>query len=514
MAFPVLFPNRLRVTWLLLLLSGCILWLPACQDTPVEPLQFGAVVGVVRDARTNQPLPNVSITSVPATSAVVTDAQGRFELTSVPAGRVSITAALLDYQSATVAVTVEDKATANVAVVLSRNPATAIPNPPGLRGPADQSIVPGPGTQLQWRQPAGSRRVDSLRYDVVLYQGSNGAARNLLTNSRDTTAQVTQLIPNTTYFWQVTVRNPAGAIARSPLWSFRTSPQPDNRFLFVRTENSNTDIYSSNETGSSLLRLTSSSFIEANPQLSPNRDRIAYTSNATGQFHIYTMNRDGSDPRQVTLLPVDGYFNQGIGYRWSPDGGQLIYSSFDKLYRINRDGTGLTLLATAPVNRHFRECDWTSQGNRIVVQTVGISIYDSEFYLLNADGSNFQVLLGNLPGRLDSPSFSVDGQRIVYTRDVAAFTDVFGRQLDAHIFTQNLDGSNRIDVSAGVGGSASSAKPAGFNDVLPHYSPDGASIIFVQVNNVTGSVPDVLTTDLNGRNRTRLFTNATMPDWK
>ncbi|SET03998.1 carboxypeptidase-like regulatory domain-containing protein [Hymenobacter actinosclerus] len=507
----MLLPTRFRMLWLLF--GFCTLWLTSCEDTAVEPLLYGKVTGTVRDARNNQPLANVSITSTPATSSVVTDNQGNFELTGVPTGRLTIVATKADYRSVTVAVTVENEASVAVAVVLERNLSGTPPSAPNRPAPADQATVPGPDVKLEWH-PVGNSQGDSLRYDVVLYQGTNGSARNLLTNSRDTTVRATQLSYNTAYFWQVTVRNTSGASARSPLWSFRTGPQPDNRYLFVRTENGNTDIYSSNETGSTLTRLTTSAFVEANPQLSPNRDRIAYTSNATGQFQLYTMNRDGSDARQVTLQPVDGYFNQGIGYRWSPDGGQLIYSSYNKLYRINRDGTGLVLLATAPPDRHFREMDWTGQGNRIVVQTVGVSIYDSEFYLLNTDGSNFTQLIGNLPGRLDSPSFSVDGQRIVYTRDVDAFNDGAGRQLNAHIFTQNLDGSGQIDVSSGSGGTANSTKPLGFNDVLPHYSPDGARIIFVQVNNVAQSVPEIFTVDLNGRNRVRLFENATMPDWK
>ncbi|NVO30314.1 carboxypeptidase-like regulatory domain-containing protein [Hymenobacter lapidiphilus] len=503
---------RSRTLWLLLVIST--LWLTSCEDNPVEPVLFGKVTGTVRDARNNQPLANASITSTPATSSIVTDAQGNFELTGVPTGRLTIVATKVDYRSVTVAVTVENEAAVAVAIVLEKNLSTTPPSPPVRPAPADQATVPGPDVKLEWHPAAGVSRGDSLRYDVVLYQGTSGAARNLLTNSPDTTVVAKQLNYNTTYFWQVTVRNAGGSSARSALWSFRTGAQPDNRYLFARTENGNTDIYSSNETGTTLTRLTASPFVEANPRLSPNRDRIAYTSNATGQFQLYTMNRDGSDVRQVTLQPVDGYFNQGIGYCWSPDGGQLVYSSFNKLYRINRDGTGLVLLATAPAERHFREVDWTGQGNRVVVQTVGVSIYDSEFYLLNADGSNFTQLIGNVPGRLDSPSFSVEGQRIIYTRDVDAFNDGAGRQLNAHIFTQNLDGSGLIDVSAGSGGTANSTKPAGFNDIFPRYSPDGARIIFVQVNNVTQSVPDIFTVDLNGRNRVKLFDNATMPDWK
>ena len=95
---------------------------------------------------------------------------------------------------------------------------------------------------------------------------------------------------------------------------------PDNRYLYIHTVGGNTDIYSSNETGANLVRLTAAITTETAPQLSPNRDFVAYASNADGQFQLYTMSRDGSDKRRITTLSAESYSNTGIGYRWSPDG--------------------------------------------------------------------------------------------------------------------------------------------------------------------------------------------------
>jgi len=120
--------------------------------------------------------------------------------------------------------------------------------------------------------------------------------------------------------------------------------------------------------------------------------------------------------------------------------------------------------------------------------------------------------VSNLPGRLDSPSFSVDGRSVVYTRDVAGFNDAAGRQLDAHIFIQRLDGSSTVDVSTTNG--TATTKTAGTNDLMPRYSPDGFHLIFVNTTNDDRSPPDVWTADLDGRSRARLFQNAFLPDWK
>ncbi|MBU6119685.1 TolB family protein [Hymenobacter siberiensis] len=171
------------------------------------------------------------------------------------------------------------------------------------------------------------------------------------------------------------------------MWSFQTVAFPTNRYLFARTVVGNTDIYSADGTAMP-VQLTFGSTVETAPQLSPTRDLIAYTSNATGLYQLYTMNRDGSNPRQITTLDVDVYNNRGVGYRWSPDGAYFIYAHNDKLYRINRDGTGRVELATAPASRNFRECDWTAEdGGHLVVQTVGADIFDSELYIYNTDGT-------------------------------------------------------------------------------------------------------------------------------
>ena len=496
----------LFATWLLLLAG--------CTETTVEPTRYGALSGVVLDARSNQPLANVSITTTPATSSYITDAKGQFAIGQVPAGTVSVTAHKTDYTDQVVNLTVNEGQTQAVSILLGKPSAASPPSAPARPEPANGATNQPTQLTLGWH-PVGASKSDSLRYTVSLFESGNLNQRSLLTNVRDTTVLVTGLRYATTYYWQVTVTNNSGngSSARSPVWSFQTQAFPDNRVLFVRTSGTNSDIYSSNVTGANLAQLTSEATTETAPQLSPNRDLIAYCSNATGQFQLYTMNRDGSNQRRITTLAVEGYNNAGVGYRWSPDGAQLIYSHYNQLYRINRDGTGLTLLATAPTDRHFRECDWTTQnGGRIVVQTIGVNAYDAELYLLNTDGTNATLLVGNLPGRLDSPSFSIDGTRLLYTRDVSGFNGVNGRQLDTHIFTQRLDGTSLLDVTASSG--SVNPKSSGTNDLMPRYSPDGYSIIFVNQINDNFTPGDVWTVDATGTGRQKRITNAALPDWK
>ncbi|RZL14445.1 MAG: hypothetical protein EOO62_05430 [Hymenobacter sp.] len=502
----------------LLLLTSWLLLLAGCTETTVEPMRFGALSGTVLDARSGQPLANVAISTTPASSGYLTDAKGQFAIAQVPAGTVSVTAHKADYTDQSTNITVTEGQTQTVALLLARPSATTPPNAPAQPSPANGATGQPTQLTLSWH-PVRATKTDSLRYTVVLYESNNLNQQTLLTNSRDSMVVAANLRYNTIYYWQVTATNLAGtgSSARSPVWSFQTQSLPDNRFLFVRVNGSNSDIYSSNSTGGNLLRLTTEATTESAPQLSPNRDLIAYTSNATGQFQLYTMNRDGSNQRRITTLAVEGYNNAGIGYRWSPDGAQLIYSHYNQLYRINRDGTGLQLLATAPTDRHFRECDWTAQnGGRLVVQTVGVNVYDAELYLFNTNGTGGSLLVGNLPGRLDSPSFSIDGTRVVYTRDVAGFDSPSGRQLDAHIFTQRLDGTSLVDVTAnGSNGNGSGTPRAvGTNDLNPRFSPDGYSFIFINQPNDGLTPGDTWTAETTGPARVKQFTSAALPDWK
>lgn len=100
----------------------------------------------------------------------------------------------------------------------------------------------------------------------------------------------------------------------------------------------------------------------------------------------------------------------------------------------------------------------------------------------------------------------------MYTRDVAGFNSTAGRQQDARIFSRRTDGTGTpVDVSAG---NINIAKLLGTNDLSPRLTPDGFHLIFVNRTTDEVAPPEVWTADLDGRNRTKLFTNAFLPDYK
>jgi TolB protein len=72
----------------------------------------------------------------------------------------------------------------------------------------------------------------------------------------------------------------------------------------------------------SLKRLTYRSRADGEPVLSPDGNRIAFTSNQDGNTEIYVMNSDGSALFRVTRDPGDDFSE-----RWTPDGSGLIFCS-------------------------------------------------------------------------------------------------------------------------------------------------------------------------------------------
>ena len=235
------------------------------------------------------------------------------------------------------------------------------------------------------------------------------------------------------------------------------------------------------------------------------------------------MNRDGTGIRRVTTVPIAGLLNTDLSFCWSPDGTQLLYPSNDKLYAVRTDGTGLRVVYQAPLGRLMAGCDWTDQGNRIVIRTTGPNLYDNELALISADGTNFKSLFSKKTNRMSNPVFSVDGQTVLFAYDVNAtgFQRPDARQLNSRMHLLNLATGALVDASLG--------KMDGTNDLDPRVSANGANLIFTNSDNTntpfTTTIPPAMFTailpgvdtdenDGNPQKRERRVDQAEMPSWR
>jgi len=491
-----------------LMLISALMLVFGCADTVYEPVSNGAISGTVKDANTGELLSGTSITTNPATDAIVSDDQGNYFLKNVPEGEYLISASKSGYNKGSVQVTVTTDDTTQAIILLSESSTSEnrAPNVPTLDSPDDGATNEHVSVTLSWTgsDPDG----DSLYYDVYLY-GNHESPRLLIADTYQDTITVDSLKFDSAYRWQVVSKDGNGGETYGKVWSFTTEPVPNNPIVFASSRDGNYNIFSTNPedtTGLYTVRLTSDDFRDWWPRKNPTRSKIAFVSDSNIDPQIFTMNTDGSGVYQVTTVPVIGYHNYGIGFGWSPDGTKLIYSHYETLYTIDGNGTGLTTIATAPANRHFREVDWSPLGNRIVAETIGQWKYDSEIYLMDADGGNMTQLVGNVPGALGDPVFSPDGTKIAYYQDVSGFEAENGRMLNTHIIISNLAGTDTTDISMN--------KPAGTNDTNPRWSPDGTKIIFTHAPNDNSAPPSVWIMNVDGTNRKQFKSNATMADWQ
>lgn len=490
----------------------CLLFFISCEDT-VDPEFEGAISGRVVDAN-NNPLVNVSITTEPATEAILSDSTGAFTINRIPEGEYTVNARKEGYQNETRRIRVRRNETNNVEIIMGTGEGGSSEAPQNPI-PADAATEQATDVTLAWEAPSDN---EELLYDVFLYDSEELEGQAIATGISDTSFVAEGLSYNTTYFWQVSAYTNEGNRELSDLWSFRTLELPQNLVFFSRNENGNFNIFSQGlEEEAEPLPLIREGGHELYPSLSPDRSRLAYASNQNGEWHLYKADNQGKNRRRVTTLPIEGFHNNGRGFSWSPDGGQFLFSHYNKLYKIDENGSNLQLVATAPVGRHWREVDWNAQnGGKIVALTIGANVYDSEIYIMDEDGSNIELLVGNEPGQLGSPKFSIDGRRIVFTKDVSGFESEQGenRQLDSRIFLLELSTGIVSDLSGSRSGNNESQKPNGTNDLMPDFSPNGAQIIFVNVSNDGLTPPDIYSFNIDGSSRQLLIENGTTPSWR
>jgi len=485
--------------------------LSSCSEDLIGESTKGIVRGTVVKKGTNTPLANVKVSTSPTTTTTFTGTDGSFVITDVPVGDYSVKAEFTGYvtnfqginlkadgQTVTVVFEMADDASLN-----------SPPTIPVLVSPADNAVEQPLSLNLSWT--CTDPDSDSLKYDLILKNANNTIVQNI-SDIKVKNYNVTNLQYNNTYFWQVAVSDGVNPKVFSETRQFKTVVTPTNRFHYVKRDtNGNYYIVSSNETNVN-FNLTASSQNSFRPRLNNDANKLAFLRNVGGNFQIFTSKRDGSDIMQVTNLPATGFSNSEIDFSWNKVGSQFIYANFDKLYRINSDGSGLTLLYTTPDGSLISECDWSYDSSKIALKTNNLSGYGVKIFIINTSGAIVQTVLSGVNGGAGGINFSADGKKLLYTRDVAGFESIQYRQLDSRIFIYDLENNTQQDISA------LSQKLNGTNDLDPRFAPNDADVILMNTSNDNISSKSVVKISLTASNgnypRAVLFTNAEMPDWE
>lgn len=141
--------------------------------------------------------------------------------------------------------------------------------------------------------------------------------------------------------WSVYVARPDGSdrrlVAENAMW---VSWSPDGgRLAFSSPRQGNWDLYSVAPDGSDPVRLTFHEAADTAPSWSPTGQEIAFTSKRDGNSEIYVLTLDGSGERRLTDNPAADH-----NPAWSPDGAGLVFyreaesGAADQIYWISADG--------------------------------------------------------------------------------------------------------------------------------------------------------------------------------
>ncbi|MDR3253784.1 MAG: DPP IV N-terminal domain-containing protein [Endomicrobium sp.] len=181
------------------------------------------------------------------------------------------------------------------------------------------------------------------------------------------------------------------------------------------------------------------------------RSKIAFVSDSTGFKEIYIIDYDGYNLRRLTR---DNKIN--ILPKWSPDGGQIIYTSY--LYN-NPDLFVLDIVKNKrSIISKYQGLNVTgsfSPDGKKILLTLSRGKYPN-LYLINVSGEILNRMTDNLC--IDtSPSFAPNGQEIVFISDRPGYPQ---------LYIMNIEGGNVRRLATN-----------GFCD-SPAWSPRGDKIVF------------------------------------
>jgi len=154
----------------------------------------------------------------------------------------------------------------------------------------------------------------------------------------------------------------------------RPALSPDGQWLAFNSWSKQEDLFIVRVDGSSLRELTHDAYQDRGPSWSPDSKRLAFFSNRSGKYEIWTISVAGDDRQQITNDPK----HMVVSPVWSPDGSRLacsLYGVRSFLIDPGNPDAGETPINVQIPNGYFQAWSWSRDGRKLAG------------YLIRPDGS-------------------------------------------------------------------------------------------------------------------------------
>jgi serine/threonine protein kinase len=266
--------------------------------------------------------------------------------------------------------------------------------------------------------------------------------------------------------------------------------------------------------------------------------RIAFIRSIQDQgSQIWTARPDGSDAKLLAK-------NVGLGGpSWSADDNKILFSSQNQVWEVDVDSQKLRRITNSPSPDWFPVLSAKGRLAYVKFSDHRVDLYKARF----RPSSNPHELFTDDTSENFFPSFSGDGQNVVYQTDRTGNQEIYLRRIDRTgernltsnpaedlvpsfapdgsdeiVFVSNRDGGKfRVYVMGGGGESprlltsrlvpALSTSGWSSGSVSPHWSPDGKKIGFIGIADDNESALFVV--DRDGKNERHLLKGVSNFDW-
>jgi TolB protein len=218
----------------------------------------------------------------------------------------------------------------------------------------------------------------------------------------------------------------------TPAWS------PDGEWIvFQSHRDGNPEIYRMRPDGSEQVNLTNDRVEDSHPKWSPDSRRIIFDRPVDGDNdEIWEMDIDGGDLRRITDDPSRDTYSS-----ISPDGARIVWRrrfrdpeaeggfGNSEVFVMNRDGSDPVNLTNHPAYDGWPA--WSPDSRRIAFASDREAAGVWHIYVMSADGSNVARVspLDAEGGYFTKPIWSPDGERILCTRTKDGNVEIFIIQL-------------------------------------------------------------------------------------